>query len=335
MQTEVLDFAARCYGLTPMQLRPLHGGNFSRVFEFSRDGAAYVLRITPPNTDLDAAGMRAIWAWVHHLEAHGAAVAGPIWTTTGQLVETLEQEEGCFLITAVRKAAGILAEELPFEQWNDALFQAWGRTAGKMHAIAQTYPVPEPALRRPRWDHITNCFNDALPDAWTNSARAQQLARARAQLRTLPTEANHFGMIHTDFHAANFFVEPQTNTITVFDFDDCSYGWYGMDIAMALFDMLVVYPREDRSAFAEHFLKQFIAGYQQEKALEAFWVAQLPHFLKLLEITIFTQVAAYHDPADTTSWVGKFMAHERLRRIEQGTPYVDLDFAAVGAALLP
>ncbi len=198
-----------------------------------------------------------------------------------------------------------------------------------MHAIAQTYKPEVSALCRPEWHEIGNCFNESLPEAFVDTRLGQQYAQVRERLAVLPTEAEHYGMVHADFHAANFFVDLATNAITVFDFDDCVRGWYVMDIAMPLFDMLVVYPRVDRAVFAAHFLKQFLQGYRSERSLEPFWVAQLPHFLKLLEINIYLQVYAYHDPADTTSWVGKFMAADRRDRIDRGEPYVDLDFAGV------
>ncbi len=329
MNTLLLNFAAQCYDLQPEHLQPLHGGNFSHVYGFTRDDVAYVLRITPPNADLDAAAMCAIWAWVHYLDAHGARVAGPIPSRAGRLVETCEQEAGRYLVTAVKQAPGILAERLPFAQWNDALFAAWGRAAGKMHAIAQQYAPDDPAHQRLPWDQAGNCFNEPLPADWADSVIAQRYAQAREFLPTLPVAAEHYGMIHADFHAANFCVEPETARITVFDFDDCARGWYIMDVAMALFDMLVVYPRADRAAFAAHFLRQFLAGYVPEKPLTAFWAAQLPHFLKLLEINLYVQVSPYYDPADTSSWVGKFMAGDRKRRIEADVPYVDVDFVAV------
>jgi len=329
----VLGLAAARYGLAPQALHPLHGGNFSHVYGFTRDGVASVLRITPPNADVDAADMRAILAWVQVLDAHGAPVAGPVLSVAGRLVETLDHATGCYLVTAVKQARGQLAETLPYDRWSDALFQAWGRAAGKMHAIAQAHAPTDPALRLPEWDQTGNCFNEPFPDALAGTPIARHLAQVRAHLATLPGDPSAYGVIHADFHAANFFVDPETATLTVFDFDDCAQGWYAMDIAMALFDVLVVYPRADRTAFAAHFLTHYLAGYIREKPLDAFWAAELPHFLKLLEINIYGQVYHDHDPADTTSWVGKFLGpydggtHDRQRRIERGEPYVDLDFA--------
>lgn len=329
---ELLERAAQCYGVTSGELHPLHGGTASHVYGFSRDGADFVLRITPPDSDLDADAMRAILTWVRALDAHGASVAGPIRSRAGRLVETMISGAATYIVSAVKRAPGILAERLPFAQWSDALFEAWGQTAGRMHAIAQRYHVEDAALRRPEWDSVDSCFNAPLPAELAETPIAQRRAEARAHLRTLPTDPGSYGMIHGDFHAANFFVEPNTATITVFDFDDCCRGWYIMDIAMALFDMLVVYPRQDREAFAAHFLTSFARGYTREKALEPFWVTLLPHVLKLLEVNLYAMVYADHDPAGTTSWIGKFMAGERRERIERGIPYVDLDFVGVLAA---
>ena len=330
---ELLERAAQCYGVTSEELHPLHGGTASHVYGFCRDGADFVLRITPSDGDLDADAMRAILAWVRALDAHGASVAGPVVSRAGRLVEAMTSGVATYIVSAVSRAPGILAERLPFEQWNGLLFEAWGRTAGRMHAIAQGYHVEDGALRRPEWDNVDSCFNAPLPAELAGTSIAQRHAEAREYLRALPVDPDSYGMIHGDFHAANFFVEPDTATITVFDFDDCCRGWYIMDIAMALFDMLVVYPRQDREAFAVHFLTSFARGYTREKALEPFWMAQLPAMLKLLEVNLYTMVYADHDPADTTSWIGKFMAGERRERIERGIPYVGLDFVGVLAAL--
>jgi len=333
MNAQLLTLAAARYGLAPEQLRPLRGGNFAATYGFTQEGMDYVLKISPPDPELDAETMDAIWAWVHLLDARGASVAGPIPSTAHNLVETVDTETGLYLVTALKRAPGILAEELPYDQWSDALFHAWGRTAGKMHAVAQACAADPAALRRPEWDRCGNYFNDPLPEALTGTPVAEQRTLARARLAPLPRNPENYGMIHMDFHAANFFVEPETATVTVFDFDDCCRGWYVMDIAMALFDVLVVYPQEDRRTFAGHFLQQYLAGYGSEKPLDAFWIAQLPHFLKLLETGVYAEVYPYHDPADTTSWVSKFLADDRKGRIERGVPYVDLDFVEVARSL--
>ena len=148
------------------------------------------------------------------------------------------------------------------------------------------------------------------------------------RVNALPRAEEGYGLIHADLHGGNFFVDVASGDITVFDFDDCCYGWYAMDVAMALFDMLVVYPRSEERAFARAFLRTYLKGYNGEHRLSGFWIEQIPDFLKLLEIGVYAQVYRHYDPDDTESWVGKFMPNRR-ERIEQRVPYVDLPFGEI------
>lgn len=59
----------------------------------------------------------------------------------------------------------------------------------------------------------------------------EKLQSLEDQIDSLPREDNAYGLIHNDFHPYNFMIDG--DTITVFDFDDCIYGWYALDIAIA------------------------------------------------------------------------------------------------------
>ena len=314
--------AARRYGVSIADLAPMVGGHVTHVYSFTRDGKDYVLRVTPPNEEIDLPATRAILSWMRFLAEGGAAVATPVHSQNDALIEPVVQAGQTYIAVAFEKAPGIRGEELTFDQWTDALFTRLGQTAGRMHALAKGYTPSNVALRRPDWDVAGNCFHplESLPPS--EAIIAEKRARVFEYVQTLPKDDNSYGMIHADLHGGNFFVDVATNTITVFDFDDCAYGWYVMDIAMSVFDMLVLYPGKDRAAFATRFLRSYLTGYRAENTLDAFWLGQLPHFLKLLEIGVYTQVYAYHDPADTESWVGRFMANRRFR-IEHDIPYID------------
>jgi len=324
----ILKMAAQYYGIAASELSPLPGGHFSHVYGFHRDGQDYVLRITPPNEEIGFVEMQAILTWMHALTAHDAPVAGPILSKQGQLIERVVERGKPYLLVAFPKAQGIRGEELAFEQWTDALYMRLGQTLGKLHTVAQTYTPPNPTLRRPMWDKVGNCYNEtSVPDTVPPVILEKRQAVVD-YVQTLPKDKESYGLIHADFHGGNFFVDTTTNTITVFDFDDCVYGWYSMDIAMSVFDALVLYTGSDKSAFATHFLGHYLRGYLSEKSLDRFWAAQIPYFLKLLETNIYLQVAPYHSPEDTDSWVGSFM-QDRERRIVEDIAYVDVDFAAL------
>lgn len=332
MSDSILTYAAQCYDLATSDLTPLPGGHFSRVYEFNRDGREYVLRITPPDPDVDAPAMRAILTWLHYLAEHGAAVAGPIPSRHGRLIEETTDAGGPTMLTVFPKAPGVRGETLAWDDWDDALITRLGQTIGKMHAIAQMYAPADEALRRPAWDVPVNCYHQPALD---DPAYAFVVEKRRALLDyvyALPRDAESYGMIHGDFHGGNYFVEPETRLITVFDFDDCVYGWYAMDIAMSLFDALVLCDSPDKVAFAEHFLCCYLRGYLAEKSFTPFWAAQLPYFLKLLEVNLYLMVAPYYTPDNDDFWVARFMP-DRARRIAEDVPYVTLDFVALLAAV--
>jgi Ser/Thr protein kinase RdoA (MazF antagonist) len=96
-----------------------------------------------------------------------------------------------------------------------------------------------------------------------------------------------------------------------------------MDVAMLLFDVLVVYSDQERERLGARFLEELLQGYREKKALSAFWVAQLPYFLKLVEIGVYAMLAQHYDRATCQdAWVNKFMP-DRARRIRDDVPYVD------------
>ncbi len=326
MQIEILDEAARLYGTRAAQLRPLSGGNFNQVFEFFCGEGVCILRLAPPDGGMDASSLQAVQEWMQYLAAHGGPAPEPVLSCRGRLVERAGAQ-GEVLATAARKAGGVLGERLPFERWNETLFRALGRAVGKLHALAKDYRPAVGAPLRPYWEAASNCFNpDPTPDPSLAPVWALR-RRVLEELHCLPRERDSFGLIHADLHGGNFLVDEASGAITVIDFDDCAYGWFGMDIAMSLLDMLVLYPGADREAFAARFLRPYLAGYRSENPLSAFWVQQTPLFLKLLELGLYLMVYEAYKPGERDSWIGKFM-HGRRERIEAGLPFVELDFTA-------
>jgi Ser/Thr protein kinase RdoA (MazF antagonist) len=323
MEHRILSYAAHCYGVTPDQLQPMSGGHFTSAYEFVRDGQDYVLRITPPDSEVNLPAMRAILEWSRYLATHGAPVAAPAPSGSGRLLE--RAPEG-YLLAAFEKARGILAEALPQEQWRAALVRSLGRAVGKVHALAKGYALytSMAAIRRPHWDEIGNCFNPEMRGGASEALITERRARLVAHLSTLPKTRDSYGLIHADLHFGNFFVDPDENTVTLFDFDDCAYGWYVMDIAMTLFDALVLHEGADKEAFAAWYLQHYLEGYLVETGLDAFWFDQLPHFLKLAEIGVYLKLCEHPDLNQPQTWVGKFMKN-RKQRIENDIAYIDFD----------
>jgi amicoumacin kinase len=329
--TTVIDLAkaAAPFGITASELVPMTGGHVSAVYEFAREGRRYVLRMLPPSDEFCPSNVAAIQAWVAHLARHGAPVPSPLLTKTGEPFAVVACDAGSRIVVASEKARGVRAETLPQTAWTDAYFQNLGATAGHLHHIAVDYE-PDPALRRPDILTTSDLFN-GNPTA--DAAIHQRRQAVLAALRALPKHPTHFGMVHGDFHFGNFFVDlDRENAVTVFDFDDCGYCWYLLDTATLLFDVAVLYEGPDREGFGAHFLRHYLTGYRQVRTVEPFWLAHLPHFLKLLEISYYTLLAPLYEAGEGDEWINRFMS-ERAARINADLPYLQIDPVAAVATL--
>jgi len=324
----ILESAGALYGFNQTQLKPLPGGHISHVYGFDQDSRSYVLRITPPNDEISLPEMQAILEWMQYLAQHGASIPGPIRSVNNNLIEIIEHHGGTYLAVVIEAANGSLSEEVHIKQWNEELYQILGVTIGKIHNLATQYTPSSPTLKRPVWDAIPNNFNPESNNDPSLVTIISKRGEVLDHLDRLPKGKDSYGLIHGDLHFGNFFIDIPNKEITIFDFDDCVYGWFVMDIATLLFDILVVYQGPDKGELASNFLLNLLKGYTREKLTSIFWISQMPYFLKLLEIGIYMLVYKDYDASDNVSWIGKFM-HERKERIENDIPYIELDFGEI------
>jgi len=321
MTTTPLSFAARLYDVPEAELQSLRGGHFAHVYGFKRDERDFILRLSPPNDEVNLTAQKSILAWMSYLAEHGASVPAPLPSQNGNLVEVISSPEGEWLAVAYTRAEGVLSEEISLDQWDDSQFQMLGKSIGKVHAVARGY-VPSGDVSYPDWEAGGNLFNRQIEnEPWLKEKQASLLE----QIHALPKPTDAYGLIHCDLHFGNFFVDTRKHIVTLIDFDDCAYGWFVMDIAILLFDILVLYPGKDKDEYGLNFLRSFLTGYLTESPMFIYWLNQLPLFLKLLEINIYELVARSF-PDDADEWVMKFMSG-RKERLENDTPYVNLDYS--------
>ena len=328
MDPLLLSLACTLYNTSPDVLIPLSGGHTNAVYQFPNGEKSAILRIGVE--DCPREQTLGMLEWVRFLSKEGVPVTAPLPSINNHLLENLKLYGTRYTLTAFEKAEGILAENVPPSEWTDDLFRSIGRAAGKLHATSKRYRPSRSNLTRPQWFdsyeiHEATDLLAASPDP-----ACDKLATLIAELHCLPTSPLDFGLIHDDLHYANFLIHPG-GSVTIIDFDDCVYGWFAMDVSMALFDVLVLYnaPNETESQhFAQRFITNYLSGYRQEINLSLFWQSQLPRFLKLKELCIYAPLVGHSDVALPDSWVGRFM-RDRSARIANDLPYVDIDFTAL------
>jgi Ser/Thr protein kinase RdoA (MazF antagonist) len=326
LKPDLLALACQLYGTTPESLVPLSGGHYNAVYQFSQGDHAAILRIgvedCPPSQTL------AMLEWVSYLANQGAPVTAPLTSTNGLLMESLEFEGSRYTLTAFNKVDGILAETIPVSAWTPSLYQFIGRAAGKFHRISAGYQPTGTGLTRPTWFESYEILEATQKLTGSADPARQQLQDLITELKQLPCSQEDFGMIHDDLHFANFLIQPDGNMVII-DFDDCQWGWFAIDIAMALFDSLVLYnPSSEEQAreFAQRFLTNYLAGYRQEFSISPYWLGQIPQFLKLKELCIYADLIDHPQASQPGNWVGDFM-RGRSRRIAENLPYVELEFS--------
>ncbi len=333
MDPQLLSSVCPLYATSPEQLIPLTGGYSNAVYKFPLQQTSQVsavlkhgvLRIgvedCPPEQTL---GML---EWVRYLSEQGAPVTAPLPSINSCLLEHLDYESKRYVITAFEEAEGTLAERIPPNEWTDDLFQRIGMTAGKFHRISRGYQPSSPILTRPMWFDSYEIHEATNLLASSSDPALKKLTSLVSELKLLPTQPADFGLIHDDLHFANFLIYPDGQAIII-DFDDCCYGWCAIDVAMALFDILVLYnpsSESEKQTFAHRFLYNYLSGYRQEHSLSLTWQCQIPHFLKLKELCIYATLIGHADIAMSDSWGGRFM-RGHAERIANDIPYVDIDF---------
>lgn len=300
----------------------------SFMFEFDQDAQPGILRIghslrrTPQLIQAEV-------DWISYLSDGGAGVAKALFSARGNLVEAVDDGQGeQFLVTAFAKAPGTQPGKA---EWTPLLFERYGQSIGRMHALSKAYTPSHPDCVRYHWDDDINMnVEEFLPQE--DAVIAGHFRTLLAYLKTLPRQTEGYGLIHQDAHGGNFFVDdggqPGHIQITLFDFDDCCYGHYIYDLAMVIF--YAIANRDDLAVATREFLPPFLQGYQQENQLDLAWFKEIPHFLKLREIDLYAMIHRSFGPGpyDDDPWVARYMAGRR-EHLLANQPFVDFDFAAI------
>ena len=316
---EIVAEARLRYGIEQDKIQLLDGFE-SFMFEYEKDGGAYILRLSHSRRRTPELIQGEV-DWINYLAVGGAGVAKAVLSENGELVELIDDGEGeQFLATAFIKAPG---EPVREGFWDEPFFEDYGRLLGRIHRLSKSYVLADPSWNRGAWNDASNLdIREYLEkDDTLVGERYQALM---AHLEALPQDGNSYGMIHQDAHGGNFFVDDDGH-ITLFDFDDCLYGHFVYDLAMVLF--YAVTNREDADEFTPTFWEPFWRGYCEENELDDVWLKEIPHFMKLREIDLYAVLTRDYSPEawGEDSWAGTFM-NGRLAKIEQGTPYISMTF---------
>ena len=304
------EIAAR-YALSPDDLTPL-GSWQNFVYRFDRGDRGYILRITH-SSHRSPEMIRSELDFVAYLADHGVAAARPAGA-----VEVADE----FTAAVFERAPGALPGP-DLDMWH--VLRSVGRLTGQMHRLARAYRPAPGIARRSAW-HESDYLRD-LPKHVPADQPGVHAAYGRLmeRLHALPPgDHSSYGLIHGDIVRGNFFWHGGRPHI--FDFDEAQYCWYVNDIAIHLL-YAIPFPSEDRDEVVRRFMHEWFEGYSQEYQLDRFWLKQIPLFLRLRQLILYTTICRSSDLSKLSPWGQRFMAFARTN-IEADEPVIDYNFGA-------
>ncbi len=217
-------------------------------------------------------------------------VAYPLWTKEGQLSVEINAPEGKRYSALFIKAKGEVAlGDLNFEQ-----SQKLGKTLAKLHQATANFHCSHQRLTLNLQYLLDNSMAEIAPFLYHRSQDydylQQTCCQIKQKLQNLPTEPPFWVICWGDPHSGNaHFTED--NQVTLFDFDQCGYGWRAFDLAKFLHVSL-------SSGVSKNIREALLESYQSVQKLTEFELSCLQQLTQTAHIwswAISINSAQIHD----------------------------------------
>jgi Ser/Thr protein kinase RdoA (MazF antagonist) len=293
VSNDLLAFAAENYDFDVSTLHFISDST-NQIYMFNKNEKGYILRFSQRPSDMTNQ-TKAEMDWLYYLAGHKIGVSLPLKNNQSELVISTNDHDNNsgenYIITAFEMANGRFWDKNDPNRWNDRIFFNWGKLMGDMHRLTKDY---KPANE----NDVRETFNGRFPlsNSIKSNPRVNKITEELiGEIMALPKDKDSYGLIHYDMHQWNFYIDG--DKINVFDFDDSVYGWFALDIGVALYHALW-WGRKDNSGkdFTDSITENFLKGYLSANNLSDFWIAKIPMFMKYRQICKFSW---FYDPENT------------------------------------
>jgi len=243
--------------------------------------------------------------WLDFLRQHQLPVAYPLKTAEGQFSIEIKAPEGDRYAALFVYAPGTVA----VGDLSAAQGRTLGETVAKLHQVGDHFRST--TSRQPLTPEylLDDSLQEILPFLLHRPADLEYLrsaiAHLKAKLQNFPVEPPFWSVCWGDPHSGNAHFTPQ-GEISVFDFDQCGYGWRAFDVAKFLQVSL-------RAGLGKVVRDAFLSGYQDVEVLTEWELAALP----LLTQTAHIWVWAISLQASKIRDRGRLDDSYFIRRLEQ------------------
>lgn len=204
----------------------------SDIYLIETDHKSYILKISHHHWRTES-DIKFELEFLDFLHQHNLPVANPLKTKANQLFVTLHAVEGDRYAALFPYAPG----EIPQGDLNLEQSTIMGHTLGKIHQASLEFDntTPRQALDlKYLLDDSLEIISPYLSDRPQDlSYLCQTVAKIKQQLTCLESTSPLWSVCWGDPHSGNVHFTPD-NQITLFDFDQCGYGWRMFDLAKFL-----------------------------------------------------------------------------------------------------
>ncbi len=242
-------------------------------------------------------------------------VSHPLRTKDGQLAIEIAALEGNRYASLFTYAAGQVA----VGDLNKVQAQKLGETIARLHNTAQDFQCH---AARPHLT-INYLLDDSLQELspfFNVAARKymnEAIAHIKEQISHLPKKMPIWSVCWGDPHSGNVHFT-ETNEITLFDFDQCGYGWRSFDIAKFLQVTL-------QAGTSPSVRKAFLQGYQSAQHLEEIELKCMQPLMQVAQIwswaiSVKSAIVHNHSKLDA-SYFHQRLEHFKMLRSPDWKPF--------------
>lgn len=273
------------------------------VYESTRKGEAVILRITH-SSHRSTEEVRSELHWLTYLHERGMPVAPPIAISDNTFVHHIDAEHGSFTACLFKKAQGKLGKEVEI---TPKFIRTIGDVIGRFHKLSVAYQLPDDVKPRRQWydDEVFKHWKD-LP---SDQAEIQEIIRNHVKkVKQWPTTDEEYGLIHSDVHYGNFFVQNGAE-ITLFDFDDTHYNYYITDVVTFFYSTLTWMCTDENRADIAHMLHtDFWEAYEKHYSLPEIWKTRMRDLVFLRMTAVYSILLMKLDLNNLSDIDEKFIA---------------------------
>jgi len=315
MNDNVLETAYELFGIDKKFVEFI-GGFENLVYSFKKDNEDYILRFVH-SSHRSFEQVEAEIEFIDYLDSNKASVSTIVLSLHNNIVEKINSGNTYFSVSVFTKAPGgtIVQEKI-----TDEFLYTFGKEIATLHVLSKSY---KPKYVRHQWydeNYIGIGKRNLKKEELCIITKIEEIV---LKLRKADRSKESYGLIHADLHFGNIFVT--NDSMTFFDWDDCSYQPFINDFAVITFDR-VAYTKLDnleRAKRANEFLTPILKGYSEVNKINKDWFEYFHLFMKYREAVMYIMLRAAGEQVSESPF-GKRYLEGRLDKIMNDIPFLDM-----------